>query len=247
MMPTNRIRCSALLFALMLASCTNSGRIPTAEDVPEIMAEAAGTQEVGKWGDSPARRAVRSTFKTMLYFDSVHEAEVRKRFQTPELRSYLMLSDSYVGGNFPRRIAVLLREVQQANQNYLLQVQSFPTLLSEKLASADLPADRRTTLQSEMARVYTTRQQPMVAAVAAFDSFVQLAARLYETAAANSGSVRSMRTGLEISDGRVLGGFNALVDQANRAHEVADSAIRRLDPEQQARFRRMGIATPIKR
>ncbi|HEY0304831.1 MAG TPA: hypothetical protein VGC44_07650, partial [Longimicrobiales bacterium] len=138
------------------------------------MAEAAGTQEVGKWGDSPARRAVRSTFKTMLYFDSVHEAEVRKRFQTPELRSYLMLSDSYVGGNFPRRIAVLLREVQQANQNYLLQVQSFPTLLSEKLASADLPADRRTTLQSEMARVYTTRQQPMVAAVAAFDSFVQL-------------------------------------------------------------------------
>lgn len=229
---------------LLCISCANQS-VPAAEDVPDIIAEAQGAQPVSKWRDSPARRAVRTSFKTALYFDSVHEAEVAKRFRTPELRDYLMLSDSYVGGDFPRKIAVLLREVQQADQNYLQQVASFPTVLDEQLARTKLSASERQSLGTDMGQAYETRQRPVVAAVSALDSFVQLAAQIYELMAANSGSVQSMRTGLEISNGGVLQRFNALVDQTNRAHEVADTAIRRLNPEQQARFKRMGVAKRV--
>lgn len=230
--------------ALLIASCANQS-VPTAEDVPAIIAEAQGAQSVSKWRDSPARRAVRTSFRTALYFDSLHEAEVAKRFRTPELRNYLMLSDSYVGGDFPRKIAVLLREVQQADQNYLQQVASFPTVLDEQLARTELSAAARQTLGAEMGEVYATRQRPVLAAVTALDSFIQLTAQLYELMAANSGSIQSMRTGLHISNGAVLQRFNGLVDQVNSAHEAADTAIRRLDPEQQDRFKRMGVAKRI--
>ena len=234
----------AAFAATLLVSCANQ-RIPTGEDVPDIIAEAQGTREVSRWRDSPARRAVRVSFKTALYFDSVHEAEVGRRFRTPELRTYLMLSDSYVGGDFPRKIAVLLREVQQADQNYLQQVASFPTVLSDQLSRTDLSSAERQSLESEMAQAYSARQRPVVEAVTALDSFVQLTAQIYELMAANAGSVQSMRTGLRISNGAVLQRFNGLVDQANRAHEVADTAIRRMNPVQQARFTRMGVTKRI--
>ena len=228
----------------LFVSCGNQS-LPTADDVPAIIAEAQGTQSVAKLRDSPARRAVRVSFKTALYFDSVHEAEVGRRFRTPELRTYLMLSDSYVGGDFPRKIAVLLREVQQADQNYLQQVASFPTVLTDQLSRTDLPTAQRQSLEAEMAQAYSARQRPVVAAVTALDSFVQLTAQIYELMAANAGSVQSTRTGLQISNGGVQQRFNALVDRVNRAHEVADTAIRRLSPEQQARFTKMGVTKRI--
>ena len=235
-----------IILAATMAACSRNA-VPTTEDIPDIMAEAQGTREVSKWRDSEARRAVRSAFKTMLYFDSVHTAEVARRFATPELRSYLMLSDSYVGGDFPRRTAVYLREVQQSNQQYLQLVQTFRTILSDKLATTDIPADRRQAITNEMAQAYDAQQKPVIRAVAAVDTFVQHAAVLYELAASRSGAFQSMRTGLEISDGAVLQRFNQLVDRANHAHEVADSAIRRLPADQQTRFRAMGVATPLKR
>jgi hypothetical protein len=235
-----------LLFALFTVSCT-SDSIPGTADVPDIYAEAAGTKEISKWQDSPARKAVRSSFKTMMYFDSVHEAEVRARFQRPHLRSYFMRADSYIGGDFPRQTAVLLREVQQANRNYLLQVESYPSVLNDKLGPMDLSADQKRTLADEMTRAYAVRQKPAIEAVAEFDKFVEAAARLYEVAAANSGSLQSMRTGLETTDGRVHLGFNRVVDDVNRAHTAADHAIRRLPPEHLQRFMRMGIAQPIRR
>lgn len=237
---------SAVLLLPLLISCARGG-VPTAEDVPEILAEAQGTREVSKWNDSEARRAVRTSFKTLLYFDSLHESEVRSRFQRPELRSYLMLDDSYIGGDFPRRIALLLREVQLANQNYALQVASFPNVLSEKLATTELSSTERAAVASAVTRTIEERRQPVMLAVAAFDTFVQRAAQLYEVAAGNPGAFRSLRTGLEASDGRARNSFNGLVDQVNRAHDATDAAIRGLDPEQQAHFRRMGVASPVRR
>ena len=234
----------AVMMAAVLLACGGQG-VPTAEDVPAILAEAQGSESVSKWRDSDARRAVRSSFKMLLYFDSVHVAEVSRRFQRPELRSYLMLDDSYIGGEFPRRIALLLREVQEADRNYLLQVASYPDLLKERLASVDLATAERNALETEITRAVAARQQPVVEALTVFDTFVSSAASLYEMAAANPGAFRSMRTGLEISSGALLGRFNATVNEVNRAHEAADSAIRRLDPEHQARFRRMGVATPV--
>jgi hypothetical protein len=230
--------------AAVMATCGNA--VPATDDVPDLMAEAAGTKPPPKWGDSPVRKAVRSSFRTMLYFDSLHEAEVRARFQRPELRSYLFLSDSYIGGDFPRRTAMLLREVQQANRDYLQRVQTFSSVLNERMARTDLSAGERSAIERDIAAAYAARQQPAVQVVTALDGFVDSAAQLYELMAVHSGSIQSMRTGLEIADPRVLQRYNGLVDQVNRAHEAADSAMRRLvEPDQQQRFRRMGLTKRV--
>jgi len=126
-------------------------------------------------------------------------------------------------------------------------VESFPTLLGERLARTDLAEQQRNALQTAMAQATAARQRPINEMIFAFDNYVTSAAQLYETVAASSGSVKSMRDGLYISNPGALGRFNKLVDEVNRAHEVADSALRRLAPEQQTRFRRMGLATPIRK
>jgi hypothetical protein len=83
------------------------------------------------------------------------EAEIGKRFRRPELRDYLMLPDSFVGGSFPEEIAVLLREVEELESKYvsLLHEPSFTT-------------------------------QAVIAARQAFDRFVQVTAELDEVMAA---------------------------------------------------------------
>ncbi|HEY0670649.1 MAG TPA: hypothetical protein VGD27_00215 [Longimicrobiales bacterium] len=247
MMPTAfATRIALFNFILLLAAC-GSDRLPTRADVPDIMAEAQGTKPVSKWRDSKAREAVRSSFRSALYFDSMHQAEVRTRFQRPELRSYLLLEDSYVGGDFPRRIAGLLREVQQADQLYVQQVASYPELLASRLARLDLSDAQRAALHAEMTQAYAARQQPVLATVAVIDTFVHTVARLYEMMASNQGAFQSKLAGLEFSDVDMLRRYNGMVDEVNRAHAAADSAIRRLPPEHQAHFRRMGLATPVRK
>src|SRR5262245_9866245 len=48
-----------------------------------------------------------------------HELKIQRLFGRPELRSYLMLPLSFVGGTCPLGTAALLREVQQLEATYL--------------------------------------------------------------------------------------------------------------------------------
>jgi hypothetical protein len=152
-----------------------------------------------------------------------------------------------VGGTWPRNTAVLLREVQRADFEYLAAVQGFTTVLERRLAETDLSEDQRRTLGSDLAKAFAMQQKPVVEAVEAFDQFIGAVAEIYELAAKYPSSIKAMRTGLEIDDGRVLERYNSLVDRANSLHAVADSAIRRLPPQHQARFARMRVVKPIRR
>jgi hypothetical protein len=230
----------AITIAAFLSFCS-SAPVPDAADVPAIMAEASGAQAAPR-RDSEAREAVRGAFRAMLHLDSVHTEEVGRRFQRPELRSYLMLPESYIGGDFPRGTAVLLREVQKLDREYLDALEAFPEVLERRLASTDLSEDQKRTLKEEMSQAFSARQRPVVEAVVAFDKFVGSAAELYELVARYPGSVRAMRDGLHITDGGLSARFNRLVDATNGAHDAADAAFRRLNvPEQQAKFTRMGV------
>jgi len=77
------------------------------------------------------------------------EAEVGKRFRRPELQGYPMLPDSFVGGSFPKEIAVLLREVEELESKYV-------SLLQES----------------------STRTQPVIQAHQAFEQFARVTAEL---------------------------------------------------------------------
>ena len=238
--------CWAVAVAAVLSACSHGG-VPGTADVPDIIAEAAGTKPEPR-RDSEARRAVRASFRAMLLVDSIHVAEVAGRFQRHELSdSYLLRDVSFVGGTWPKQTAVLLREVQRADFEYLAAMQSFRMVLERRLAETDLSDDQRRVLTAEMATAFATRQQPVVQAVEAFDQLIGGVAEVYELAANHPSSIKAMRTGLEIEDERVLQRYNSMVDRVNNLHAVADSAVRRLEPQQQARFARMRVVKPIKR
>lgn len=142
---------------------------------------------------------------------------------------------------------MLLREVQRADFEYLAAMQSFPTVLERRLAETDLSEDQRRVLTDEMAKALATRQQPVVHAVEAFDQLVGVVAEMYELATKHPSSIKAMRTGLEMDNELVLERFNRMVDRLNSLHVAADSAIRRLEPQHQARFARMRVVKPIRR
>ena len=135
----------------------------------------------------------------------------------PQLRSYLMLPESFVGGTFPQEIADLMREIEALESEYL-----------EGEASAADPA-------------------PVTDTHRALEQFAKETAELYELMAASSSSVQAMRDGLEISDDSVLARYNRGVDEVNAAHEELDAAIKALTAEQQVTFRRMNVASVIKK
>src|SRR5688572_23982964 len=238
-------RYCAIAVAAVLSACSAAG-VPGTADVPDIIAEAAGTKPHPR-RDSEVRRAVRASFRAMLLVDSMHVAEVGQRFQGHHLsESYLLRSESFVGGTWPKQTAVLLREVQRADRDYLSAMQSFHTVLERRLGETDLSDEQRRALETEMAQAFATQQQPVVQAVEKFDQLVGVIAEVYELAAKYPSSIKAMRTGLEIEDERVLERYNSMVDRVNNLHAVADSAIRRLEPQQQARFARMRVVKPIK-
>ncbi len=140
------------------------------------------------------------------------EAEIGKRFRRPELQGYLMLPGSFVGGSFPKEIAVLLREVEELESEYV-------SLLQES----------------------STGTQPVIQAHQAFEQFARVTAELYEVMAAASTSVKSMRDGLEISDASLLAEYNRRVDEVNAARGEFEVALQALTTEQQAPFSRMGL------
>ena len=146
------------------------------------------------------------------------ESELRNRWQRPELKNYLMLTNSFIGGTFPRKTAVLLRESQELVSKYVNHL--------ETSGSADPGV-----LEAHKALVKYTGE----------------AAELYELMAAQpKDAVRDTRNGLEISDPYVHSEYNRRVDLVNAAHDRLDGAIKALTPEQQMSFRRMAVATRLK-
>ena len=236
----------AITIATFLSSCSSGGGVPTSADVPALLAEAAGTKPEPKFGDTDARRAVRMTFRTMLRFDSMHVAAVAQRFSSQQLYSYLLESHSFIGGTFPQSIAVKLREVQQADLEYIAGLESFGDVLNRRLATTDISAEERRVLESEMSKAFMAEHQPVIEAVKEFDKLVGLIAEVYELAAKHPSSFKAMRDGLHIEDQLVLDRYNSLVDRVNSAHAIADTAIQQLKPEQQRRFTRMRVTKPVK-
>jgi hypothetical protein len=144
------------------------------------------------------------------------EEEVRRRFQRPALKNYLMLPSSFTGGTFPKEIAGLLREVQQHAGRFISHLES------------------------------TGGDTALLNAHRALDKFAGKTAELYEFMAGQpAGSVRDMREGLVMTDDLVRAQYDSFVDQVNAAHEQLDQAIRGLPAEHQASFRRMAVATRL--
>jgi hypothetical protein len=129
-----------------------------------------------------------------------------------------MLPDSFVGGSFPKEIAVLLREVEELERKYV-------SLLQES----------------------SSKTQAVIAAHQTFDRFVQVTAELYEVMAAAPASVKSMRDGLEISDASLLAEYNRRVDEVNAARDRFEMALQALTTEQRAPFSRMGLTAYLKK
>ena len=145
-----------------------------------------------------------------------HEASISRLFGRPELRFYLMLPDSFVGGSFPRGTAVLLRQLEQLETTYLGVLQ----------ASSG----------SSQAVIQTHR---------AFEQFTRQAAELYELMAAGASSIKNTRDGLEISDPSLNAEYNRRVDEVNAARDRFEVAVRELPPKHQVSFSRMGLTVFI--
>ena len=129
-----------------------------------------------------------------------------------------MLPESFIGGTFPQRTAVLLREVQQ--------------LVSAHVAYLETSG---------------SPNQGVLEAHRAFETFAGQEAELYELMAAQStNTVKAKRTGLEVSDSAVAEEYNLRVDQVNAARDRLEEAFMELPSEQQASFRRIGLTTRLK-
>src|SRR5688572_3577732 len=146
---------------------------PVGADLPAILLEASAEDPVQ--GGSPARRAVRDSLRHVLEVDKKYAAEIERHFHRPELYSYLFLAESYVGGTFPGGTAVLLREVQQLEDEYLKELLGFPELLATNLAQTGVPAEQRSAVVDEMAGAFTAQRQPIVAVIEKHRTFVEAA------------------------------------------------------------------------
>ena len=247
MMRTDRVPGTSLLLALLvlaLVACSRGGgAMPTASDVPELWREAQGESR----GGSRARRAVREAMRVVIQRQAKQRSEVSRLMGRPHLKGYLMLDESFIGGTFPKETAVLLREVQRLEEDYDAESQGFPFLLDQKLASAGVPEEQRKAAVAELTAAVTEREQPVLAALDAHVAFLEETAELYELAAAHSDSIKSMRTGLEISDSWVADQFNAQVDVVNAANDTADAAIRALPPEHSRPLTEMQVARRVEK
>lgn len=145
------------------------------------------------------------------------EAELRKRWQRPEIKNYMMLSVSFIGDKMPRTIAQLMRETQEIVSKHVTYL--------EASGSSD-----QNLLEAHRELVKFSRQT----------------AELYELMNSQPlSSVRDKREGLEIDDPIVHSEYNRRVDEVNAANDRLDRAIKALTPEQKLSFRRMAVATLV--
>jgi len=165
-------------------------------------------------GESGAPGGVPSAEKQI---ETELEGELRRRWQRPELRSYLMLTNSFIGGTMPRTIAGLLRETRELVSKHVSHL--------ETSGSTD---------------------QNLLQAHKALETFAKQTAELYELMAAQPlNAVRDMREGLVIDDPGVHAEYNRRVDDVNASIDRLDNAIKALTPEQKMSFRRMAVATVL--
>lgn len=244
------VRAAAVAGALslvVLLGCSGGSGLPPIADFPAIMSEAEGTAEVPFGRETPARAAVRDSFRAMLEVHEDYEAKVGRPFQRQQLRSYFLLDESYIGGSFPRGIAELLREVETLEGEYLAEIRGFPDVLKRNLDAAGVSHEHRASFERAVAAAFAASRQPAVAATEAHRAFVGKAAELYELVASSPESIRSMRDGLEISDPSLLSDFNRLVDEVNAAGDAADAALQTLDARQRESRHAMGLAARAQR
>ena len=239
---------TALLVAALLACTGCGGSRPTSADLDELLAEAAALDYYDPIPAHPtAREAVREALRKMLELDQAFTRECGKRAQRPELQSYLLRAEAYIGGTFPRGTAELLREMQQLENDYLAELPRFPELLALKLAQSDVPAGDRQALVDEFAGVVATRWRPVVAAVEAHRAFAVAAAELYELVAARPESLRAMRTGLEFSDATLEEDFDAQARVVDDAHEASQRAFEVLDTQSGGMLNWIGLTKRVGR
>jgi hypothetical protein len=245
---------------LVAASCSDNGGAPGASEIAALVKEVAEEEAAAsvlaakgfaaegsatRADGSPARRAVRESIRQVLVASDRIGAEVGRYFRRPQLQSYLLLADSYVGGSFPATIAELLRKVQALEDAYLAETRGFAELLASKFTEAGVSAEQA--LVAELAAAFAAERKPLVAAVEAHREFVVAAAELYELVASQPESIRSLREGLEISDPALLERFNSRVDAVNSAIDATDFALRALDSEQRKSVHWMGLAKRVER
>jgi hypothetical protein len=212
------------------------------------MAEAAALDYYDPVPAHPtAREAVREALRKMLELDQAFTRACGARTQRPELHSYLLRPDAYIGGTFPRGTAELLREIQELENDYLEELTRFPELLALKLAQSDVPPQDRQALVDEFAGIVAARWQPVVAAVEAHRAFVVAAAELYELVAAQPESIQWKRTGLEFSDAALEEDFDSQAKVVDNAHEAAQRAYQTLDTQRGGMLHWMGQTKQVGR
>ncbi|HSJ08707.1 MAG TPA: hypothetical protein VK928_02310 [Longimicrobiales bacterium] len=243
---TAAILATALACALFVTGCASDSAFPTAEDLPALLAEAAAGTTVPRSQDDPARRAVRMSLRAMMHLDSLHVAEVGARVRRPHLQGYFLYQDSYVGGDFPKQTAVILREIERLVQDYVASLEGYPEVLRNTLASTDVPSDRQEALVAEMSAAYAASQEVNIRVNRALEKFVVEAAKGYELAAANPGAFSSTRAGLEVEGSALLSQSNRSVAAINRAGDELDVLLRSLTPEQSLPFSRMSLQTLVR-
>jgi|SRR5690349_2334324 len=221
-----------LLSAAAFGCSGRGGARPTGADLVELLNEAAALDQSAPVAvEASARGAVREALRKMLELDHAFSEACWKRVQRAELQTYLFRHESYIGGEFPRGTAGLLREVQELEDGYLAELQRFPELLAQKLEQSEVPAEDRKGLVDEMSAAVLARWKPVVAAVEAHRAFADAAAELYELVASEPESIRALTTGLEFSDATLEEHFDAQAKLVNEAQEAAQRAFRVLDKQ----------------
>ena len=221
-----------LLLAAVLGCSGRGGARPTGADLAQLVNEAAALDPSGTVPVEPsARGAVREALRKMLELDHAFSEACWKRVQRAELQAYLFRHESYIGGEFPRGTAELLREVQELEDGYLEELQRFPELLAQKLEQSEVPPADRQALVDEMAAAVAARWKPVVAAVEAHRAFADAAAELYELVASEPESIRALPAGLEFSDETLEAHFDEQAKLVNDAQEAAQRAYRVLDKQ----------------
>lgn len=213
---------------------------PSARDLPGIMREAQGSIRVPA-NDTPARQAVRDSFRYLVEEDRRYDAELEKRFRTP-LMAKLLEPASF--GHVPsmQQLITELRALKELHGGYRIAVQRFPDVTKHNLERAGLSPSgvQGLTHLVESDRAETHRL--LAAALEAEAHWLDAVSALYQFAVDHEASIRlGSDQQLEFEDEVTQIEFDRLAGRVDELGQQAEHAVAAFDAAPPKVRRKAGI------
>jgi hypothetical protein len=245
-MINNRTVGAGIVLALMISFGvywrSHHVSLPPESEMPQILKEAAGTAPVPA-SDTPGRKAIRDSFKSLLEENKSYQAEAERYFLRGHLND-LMYPNSFVNSGQRQEILAELQELKALDQRHLTAIQQFPEVFKANLTAAGASAGNVAAFDRGMRKEISGGALDEVSHAMDLDmKWIDATLELYQYADQNQSHISTRYTQVQFDSDELRAHFVYLSGKAGELGDERDKATAAFEGRQKLNRRRIGLTS----